>query len=86
MQKKLIKLKNSACLHARPAVKIVEASNKFASEILLSANSGSNKANAKSMTSILSLGATEVEELYVEASGIDEKEAIEAISNIIITL
>lgn len=86
MQNKWIKLKNSACLHARPAVKLVQISTKYDSDIFLSLEQGGSRANAKSMTSILSLGASQVTELLVEAEGSDEVEAIDAMIDVLSSL
>jgi len=86
LQKKWIKLKNSACLHARPAVKLVQASNVYDSDIFLSLEYGGARANAKSMTSILSLGAAQITELLIETDGSDEVEALDAVIDVLYSL
>jgi phosphocarrier protein FPr len=65
-------------LHARPATVLAETAKRFKSEIAL--RTGDKTANARSLLSLLSLGATGGTELTVSAEGPDAKEALAAIA------
>ena len=68
-------------IHARPAGILVKASSKFKSDIKL--YKGEQKANAKSLFSIMGLGVKEGDCIDVEISGDDEDMASESIENIL---
>jgi len=69
-----IKLKNETGLHARPASLLVKAVIEFESSI--SIEKDSKDYNAKSMMSILSMGADQGSILKFKIDGIDELEAL----------
>lgn len=73
-------VKNRAGLHARPAAVLVECAQKYSSHIVLKNNE--IEANAKSIMNIFTLTATYKSELILTADGEDEKEAIDAISEL----
>lgn len=81
MIEKTTTIKNRAGIHARPATLIVKEASKFKSNIYI--EKGSEKINAKSILCILTLGGTYNSEIKVLADGEDEKEAIEALINLI---
>lgn len=81
MTKLSVKLKNDTGLHARPASLLIKCVQSFSSDIKI-INNG-NEYNAKSMMSILSMGATKGESLDFEINGQDEKDAKEAIYELI---
>ncbi|MGL5732598.1 MAG: HPr family phosphocarrier protein [Metamycoplasmataceae bacterium] len=64
-------------LHARPASITVTVASKFESDIKIHANGKSG--NLKSIMNIMALGVKAGEEITIEATGSDEKEAIQAI-------
>lgn len=64
-------------IHARPATLLVQASNKFASEITLEYNGKS--VNLKSIMGVMSLGVGQGADVVITANGEDEVEAIAAI-------
>jgi phosphocarrier protein HPr len=64
-------------LHLRSAARLVRLARKFRSKIVL--RLGSRVADARSILSILVLSATLGAALYIEASGDDEQEAIQAV-------
>ena len=67
-------IQNQTGLHARPAKVLVNLAKQFKSSISL--RSGSKKANAKSMVSVLTLGAVCGSDITVQADGVDEEKAI----------
>ncbi len=67
-------IQNQTGLHARPAKVLVTLAKQFKSTISLL--HGAKKANAKSMVSVLTLGAVRGSEIIVQADGADEETAI----------
>ncbi len=64
-------IKNKVGLHARPAAVLVQAANKFKSEIKLEKDG--NEVSAKSILGVLSLGAEKGTVVVVTANGVDEE-------------
>lgn len=81
IEKKVI-VKNETGLHARPAGLIVREASKFKSTIALIKDS--KEYNAKSIMSVMSMGAGMGEEIIVRANGEDENDALGKIADIII--
>jgi len=81
MREKELTLENKVGLHARPAAKLVETSNKFESKITISYNG--KHANAKSILNILALGAEHGAKIKVSVEGSDEQDAMQAIEELI---
>ncbi len=75
---KIVKIKNSEGLKARPAALFVAAASRFSSQILVEV--GNKKINAKSIMGVLSLGVTAGDDVHIFASGADEQEAVDALS------
>lgn len=71
-------VENETGLHARPAKVLVQESQRFQSKIEIYANG--TCANAKSILSIISLGAVKGTEMEIRISGVDEVEAYKAIN------
>ena len=69
-----IVIHNRTGLHARPAKVLVNLAKQFKSDIRL--HYGEKKANAKSMVSVLTLGAVSGSEITVQVDGEDEEKAI----------
>src|SRR5260221_6040764 len=69
-----IVIQNRTGLHARPAKVLVNLAKQFKSDINL--QHGAKRANAKSMVSVLTLGAVSGSGLTVQATGVDEDKAI----------
>ena len=67
-------------IHLRAAVTVVKRSQTFHSDILLKL--GGKVADAKSILSVLILAAAMGSLLEVEATGPDEREALQAIENV----
>jgi phosphocarrier protein FPr len=69
-----IVIHNRTGLHARPAKVLVNLAKQFKSDIRL--QYGEKKANAKSMVSVLTLGAVSGSEITLQVDGVDEEKAI----------
>lgn len=65
---------DDAGIHARPAGLLVKLAQPFDSDVTIV--KGDKKGNAKSMLSVMGLGAKNGEEVIVQAEGPDEDEAI----------
>lgn len=74
-------IQNQTGLHARPAKVLVNLAKQFKSNISL--QHGGKKANAKSMVSVLTLGAVCGSDITVLADGVDEEQAITEIETAI---
>lgn len=71
-------------VHARPAAEIVRLSRRFSSQITLVARG--RRAEARSMTSLMALGAAHGDRVRVEAGGTDAGEAVRAVAGILATI
>lgn len=69
-----IVIQNQTGLHARPAKVLVNLAKQFKADISL--HYGAKRANAKSMVSVLTLGAVSGSSIMVQANGEDEDNAI----------
>jgi phosphocarrier protein HPr len=69
-------------LHARPAGQLAIAAARFESSIEVSA--GDSSANAKSVLSVMGIGATSGQLVTVRATGPDAAEAVAAITAILV--
>jgi phosphotransferase system HPr (HPr) family protein len=74
-------IKNKVGLHARPAAVLVQAANKFKSEVKLEKDG--NEVSAKSILGVLSLGAEKGTVVVVTANGVDEEEALKTIEELV---
>lgn len=74
-------IKNKTGLHARPAAVLVEAADRFKSEIYITF--AGVKVNAKSIIGVLSLGIGQNDSIKITIEGRDEEEALEALVNIV---
>lgn len=68
-------------IHARPAARLSKAARDFASDLSFAV--GEKHADAKSMVSLLSLGATQGDEIEISAKGPDARQAVVALSDLI---
>jgi len=78
-----IVIQNQTGLHARPAKVLVNLAKQFKSDIHLQHKS--KRVNAKSMVSVLTLGAVRGSEITVQVNGVDEEKAIVEIESAIRT-
>ncbi len=80
MTEKILTVLNRAGIHARPAALIAQTANKFTSEVTIEKDSAS--VNAKSIMGVITMAAGYNTQLVLKADGADEKEAVEAITQL----
>jgi len=68
-------------LHARPAAEFVKLAAKFDSEILV--NKDGLEVNGKSIMGVMMLAAEKGSTIEIKARGIDAREAVEALVNLV---
>ena len=83
MISKEVTILNSVGLHARPATYFIQKANSYKSSLWVEC--GDRRANAKSLLGVLSLGITKGTRINIVADGADEADAIEGLSNLILT-
>ncbi len=83
MYSKEVTLQNQVGLHARPATFFIQKANEFKSSIWVEKEE--RKVNAKSLLGILSLGITRGTSISIIADGLDEKDAVDALVELIDT-
>lgn len=81
MIKKKVRIVNESGLHARPAAALVKCSSGFKSNFFI--HMYGYQINGKSILGVLTLAAEQGAELELEVDGPDEKEAMNAITNLI---
>jgi phosphocarrier protein HPr len=79
---KTIIIPNKLGLHARASAKLVKTANRFRSTIQLM-NDKNKTANAKSIMGVMMLGASKGTSLTINTQGLDEKDALNAIIELI---
>ncbi|HCG35879.1 MAG TPA: phosphocarrier protein HPr [Clostridiales bacterium] len=83
MISKEVTVVNTVGLHARPATYFIQKASSCESSVWVA--SGSRRANAKSLLGVLSLGISKGAALTIIADGPDEKEALDALCELILT-
>jgi len=81
MQKIQVKVTNSLGVHARPSAKITQLASRFVCNVWLTVPG--RRANARSIVGVMTLAAAVGSTITIEASGPDEKEAVEALTDLI---
>lgn len=81
MYEKTVVVKNKTGLHARPAAMFVQTANKFKSEIFIEKEG--KKVNAKSIMGVMSLAVSQGTTIAISAQGEDEKDAVEALVELV---
>ena len=76
-----ITVKNEVGLHARPATYFIQKANEFKSGIWVEKDE--RRVNAKSLLGVLSLGIMKDTTVTLIADGGDEKEAVDALADLI---
>jgi phosphocarrier protein HPr len=76
-----VKILNSLGLHARPSAQFVQIASKFKSDVYLSKNN--REVNGKSIMGVMTLAAEKGSLLTIKIDGHDEKNAMEALVNLI---
>ena len=82
MYSKEFTIENSIGLHARPATRFIQKANEFKSNINI--ERGTRVVNSKSLLGVLSLGICCGATIKIVADGCDEKEAVEALGEMIL--
>ncbi len=75
-----VAIKNPSGLHARPAAMVVEKAKTLDADI--SIQKGEKKANAKSIMSVLTLGASHGDVIHITADGPDAQTAVDFITDL----
>jgi phosphocarrier protein HPr len=81
MVERLVIVRNSHGIHARPAAEIVKTTAKFASHITITRDD--LEVNAKSIMGVMMLAAECGAEILLRADGADEAAAIDALAAVI---
>ncbi|MEG0377574.1 MAG: HPr family phosphocarrier protein [Eubacterium sp.] len=74
-------VQNRAGLHSKPASLFVQKANQFKSEVYI--KKSSTRVNAKSIMGVMVLAVQKGDEIEIEASGDDEKIAVEQLKELI---
>ena len=82
MVSKEVTVTNSVGLHARPATYFIQKANTYKASVWI--ERGDRRANAKSLLGVLSLGIVKDSEVKLIADGIDEADAIDGLSTLIL--
>lgn len=84
MRKIRVALTNPVGLHARPAAEFVQTANRFHANITVANLTRNTSAvNAKSILSVLTLGAEQGHTIEITAEGPDEDDAIAALQHLV---
>lgn len=75
-----VRVVNSQGLHARPADLLVRCASEFQAEIYIARDA--ERADCRSILSLLTLGATQNTELVISAKGNDAEEAVSQIAKL----
>ncbi len=81
MCSKVVLINNQVGLRARPATFFIQKANEFKCSIQVERDE--RRVNAKSLLGVLSLGIVKGTEINIIADGSDEKEAIEALCELV---
>ena len=81
MLEQAIEIGNKLGLHARASAKLVSTSSRFASKVELDFNG--QKADAKSIMSVMMLAASKGSKMTIRTDGDDEQEAMNAVTELI---
>ncbi len=76
--KQTVEIKNKLGMHARPAMKLFELVQSFDAEVMLRNDSGT-EAEASSVIALLMLNSAKGRQIEVEATGVDEIQALAAV-------
>jgi phosphocarrier protein len=74
-------VKNQVGLHARPATFFIQRANEYKSSIWVEKEE--RRVNAKSLLGVLSLGIVGGTSIKIIADGLDEKEAVNGLVNLV---
>jgi phosphocarrier protein HPr len=80
MTEKLYTIVDKSGIHARPATLLVSTATKFSSDVNLEYKG--KTVNLKSIMGVMSLGIAPGSEIKISASGVDEEEAVAALTQV----
>ncbi len=81
MVEREVTVQNKTGLHARPAAMFVQKAGKFASTITVIKEE--REANAKSIMSVMALGAGQGSKVVIRAEGSDEQQAVDTLVELV---
>ena len=81
MVEREVTVQNKTGLHARPAALFVQKAGKFSSTITVVKEE--REANAKSIMSVMALGAGQGSTIVIRADGCDEEQAVAALVELV---
>ena len=81
MQKIQVKVTNALGVHARPSAKIAQLASRFSCSVWLAVRE--RRVNARNIVAVMLLAAGVGSTITIETSGADEKEAIDALTDLI---
>ena len=81
MISKNVTIQNNVGLHARPATFFIQKANTYQSSVWVEKED--RRVNAKSLLGVLSLGIVKGTTITLIADGVDEKEAVDALTSLI---
>ncbi len=76
-----VEIINKLGLHARASTRLTQVAGRYASDIVIAR--GDRRVNAKSIMGVMMLAASKGSRLTIEASGLDEQEAVVALAELI---
>lgn len=76
-----VEIINKLGLHARASTKLTQTASKYVSEVWITRNG--RRVNAKSIMGVMMLAAAKGSLITLEASGVDEQAAIDALTALI---
>src|SRR5688572_15287781 len=83
MIKQEVEIINKLGLHARASTKLTQTASQFGSEIWIERNG--RRVNAKSIMGVMMLAASKGTKINLETSGADEKPAMDALVELIVS-
>ncbi|MHB1215501.1 MAG: HPr family phosphocarrier protein [Thiobacillus sp.] len=81
MQQRDVDIVNKLGLHARPSARLTQLASSFKSNVFMSRNG--RRVNAKSIMGVMMLAAAKGSTITLETDGEDEREAIDALAELI---
>ncbi|MDQ3444715.1 MAG: HPr family phosphocarrier protein [Pseudomonadota bacterium] len=81
MISKDFKINNLLGLHARPSAQLTQVAGRYESEVFIAKNG--RRVNAKSIMGVMMLAAGPGATVTVDAEGVDEQQAVDAIGGLI---
>ena len=81
MYSKTVTVANEVGLHARPATYLIQKANEYKCGLWI--EEGERRVNAKSLLGVLSLGVVRGTEINIVGDGVDEREAVDELVQLV---